>query len=303
MNEIIKHFDELKAANNIDDRIQLIGGEGDLPLIDVATGVGRGSIYLHGAHVSHWQPNGKEPVLFMSKASQYKADKAIRGGVPLVFPWFGAHATDKDKPSHGFARIRPWSLKDLQLDGEDAVISLLLEADDDTKKLWPHDFRAVFTARFGRQLAMTLRVTNIGKEPFLYEEAMHTYFTVSDIHHVTATGLANRTYIDQLDDCAKKTQSDEPICFAGETDNIFIDSPDTVNIHDGDTTISISKSGSQSTIVWNPWIDKSKRMADFGDDEWPNMLCIETANAKDNAVTLKPGDAHEMKAVVEVSEF
>lgn len=304
MKALLKQFDELKAANRIDDRIQLVGGETALPMIDIATDACRGSVYAHGGHVSHWQPMGREPVLFMSKVSHFSPGKPIRGGVPLVFPWFGGHATDKNKPSHGFARIRQWHLHDMQLEGDDAVITFTLAADDATRALWPHDFKAKFTVTFGQQLRMALRITNEDAQPFTFEAAMHTYFNVSDIHDVQVTGLAGRTYIDQLDGGAKKVQGDSPITFKNETDSIYIDSPGKVTVKDakGGRTIVIGKKGSHATIVWNPWTDKSQRMADFGDNEWPGMLCIETANAKSNAVTLGPGDAHEMVAEVGIGD-
>jgi glucose-6-phosphate 1-epimerase len=274
-------------------------GNGGLERVRVETGHVRAEIYLQGAHVTAWQPANQAPVLWVSRESQFRAGAPIRGGVPICFPWFAAHATDLSAPAHGFARLRAWRLADCSLDGDRVELRLALRDDDTTRRPpWPHPFAAEFRVSFGAQLSLALDVGNPGDRLLSFEAALHTYFAVSDIRRVTVTGLAGTAYLDKVQGLASKRQGDEPIAFDGETDRIFLDTEATCTIHDPGLRrkVRIAKRGSLSTIVWNPWIAKARAMPDFGDDEWPQMLCIETANVRDRAVRLEPGSHHTMSA-------
>jgi len=273
----------------------------------VTTPLAEAHVYLHGAHVTHYQPAGHPPVLFMSGKSWFQESKAIRGGVPLVFPWFGSHRDHREFPAHGFARTRPWTLRSVRQDADGVVeLSLALGPDDATRALWPHDFEVVYTVTIGSVLGLALAVRNTGSTPFVFEEALHTYLSVGDVRGVSVTGLGQRDYMDKLPSGRRLTQSGEPITITAETDRVYFGTADTVNVLDpqapgegGARTITISKEGSLATVVWNPWVAKAKAMPDFGDDEWPAMLCIETANVEEHAVTLKPGESHVMQAQVQ----
>lgn len=259
--------------------------------------------YLHGAHVTAWQPAGAAPVIWMSADSQFQADKPIRGGVPICFPWFAAHATDAAAPMHGFARLREWALSGAEdRDGEVHVTFGLTDDDTSHRSAWPHRFAASYRITIGDRLAMTLDVTNTGETPFTFEAALHSYFAVKDVRQVHVTGLAGTEYLDKVDGFARKRQDETPIAFAGETDRIYLDTESTCTIRDPGLrrAIEIAKTGSRSTIVWNPWIDRARAMPDFGDDEWPSMVCVETANVRDAAVRLEPGSHHRMAAVIAV---
>ena len=155
----------------------------------------------------------------------------------------------------------------------------------------------------GAALEMALEVVNTSPGDIRFEEALHTYLAVGDISRTTIDGLAGRTFIDKVDKAQRKTQPTGAFALNGETDRVYLDTPDTVTVNDGANgrKLVVSKSGSASTVVWNPWTAKAKAMADFGDDEWPGMLCIETANAADNAVTLAPGARHTMRATIAVA--
>jgi len=242
-------------------------------------------IYQHGAHVAHFQPRGQKPVLFMSAKSWFEPDKPIRGGVPICFPWFGPAKT----PAHGLARLRDWKIE--QTTANSMLFSLGLPP-----------FEAKFNVVVGSALRMTLEVRNTGTQPEQFEEALHTYLAVGDIRQVTVTGLENTDYLDNLTGLSRKNQGPEPIHFTGETDRVYLDTRATCVVNDPvlKRRLIIEKKGSDDTVVWNPWVAKAKAMPDFGDDEWPFMLCIETANCKQHAVTLAPGATHTMEAVVRV---
>ncbi len=279
-------------------------GAGGLPRLTVTSALAEAHVCLHGAHVTHFQPHGHAPVLFLSGRSSFAAGQPIRGGVPICFPWFGPRAGHPEAPAHGFARTMPWEVESLSVDGDQTVLAVLrLTANDAIRAHWPHDFILRHHIVIGQRLAMILEVENISREPFTYEAALHTYLAVADARTATVTGLENAAYRDKTDGLQMKTQPAEPLRFTGETDRVFENTRTTCALHDpsGGRHITVEKSGSATTVVWNPWIEKAAAMRDFGDDEWPRMACIETANAGANALTLAPGAKHSMRAVISVA--
>ena len=277
-------------------------GEGGLPRARITGPRGEAEIYLQGAHLTRWQPRGAaQPVLFMSSRAVFAPGKAIRGGVPLIFPWFGAHATDKSKPMHGFARSRPWRVTATEAapDGT-AAIELGLDDDEATRALWPHPFRARFRVTVGDALGMTLEVVNTGTAPFTFESALHTYLTVADVRTAGVRGLENTEFIDKVDHFTRKRLGTEPLKLTGETDRVFLGTRATCVVEDPGLRrrLSVDKTGSASTVVWNPWAAKCAEMADMGPDDWRSMICVETANASDDAVTVAPGARHVMTATI-----
>ena len=263
-----------------------------LPRVTVTAPGASAHVYLHGAHVTHYQPRRAAPVLFLSGQGHFAPDKPIRGGVPVIFPWFGPHPSDAGKPAHGWARTQPWTLRNVT-EGADGRVGLTLTLGQ------IDDFALTYRVRVGPELRLELEVQNVGHAPLKFEEALHTYLAVSDVRQVRVEGLHGRDYLDKVDAMKRKTQSGE-ITITGETDRVYLDTPDAVTVHDapGKRRVTVAKEGSASTVVWNPWVEKAKRMPDFGDDEWPRMLCIETANVAENAVTVAPGRRHVMRALV-----
>ena len=259
------------------------------PII-IQTPEAEAQIYTHGAHVAQFQPRGQKPVLFMSAKSWFEPGKPIRGGVPICFPWFGpgCGATPKT-PGHGLVRLQDWTVE--RTTANSILFSVALAP-----------WTARFSVEVGAALTMKLEVRNTGTKPEQFEEALHTYLAVGDIRQVTVTGLENADYLDNTVGMARKNQGAEPIRFTGETDRIYLDTRAACVVYDPvlKRRLIIEKSGSDATVVWNPWIAKAKAMPDFGDDEWPGMLCIETANCKQHAVTLAPGATHSMQAVIRV---
>lgn len=269
-------------------------GQGGLDRLVIDGPAATGEIYLQGAHLTSWVPKGQRPVLFMSSRSGFAPGKAIRGGVPIIFPWFGARSDGKPGPQHGFARTAIWELKNASLVNKtDVAVDFRMSAEG---------FEVRFGVTLGAQLEMVLEVTNAGAAEASFEEALHTYFAVSDVREVAVEGLTGTTYIDKTDGFKRKTLDAPQIRITKENDSVFLDTEATCTIKDPgwNRNIVVAKSGSRSTVVWNPWIEKTAGMSDMGPDDWKGMICIETANAADNAVKLAAGDTHRMTARVQV---
>ncbi len=261
----------------------------------VAAGGTDAEVFLQGAHLARLTRRG-EPLLFMSEQSAYRPGKALRGGIPLIFPWFGNHPTNPALPAHGFARTTDWTLEDVRREGEDTVLTFRLVATNETRAIWPHEFLLDYEIRIGEDLILTLRTENRGDSAFQYEEALHTYLAVGDIHQISVEGLAGTEYIDKTDAMQRKRMNERTLSITGETDSVYVNTTATCVVNDPvlRRRLVLEKEGSQSTVVWNPWQEKAKAFSDFGDDEWRGMVCIETANAAENALTLGPGESHQM---------
>ena len=264
-----------------------------LQRLRVATPSAVATVYLHGGHVTHYQPRGQSPVLFMSAESRFAPGQPIRGGVPVIFPWFGPHPFDPKAPAHGFARTTQWTLGDVTKDGDSVTVTLVMGSTSTVQLR--------YAVTVGTALGLSLTVENHDARALQFQEALHTYLAVSDVRQVSVKGLSGRDYVDKVDGMKRKTQPGL-IRITGETDRVYLDTPDDVTVEDPglNRRIIVAKEGSASTVVWNPWIEKAKKMPDFGDDEWPHMLCVETANVAENAVTLAPGASHTMRATVRV---
>lgn len=281
--------------------VRVVRGRGGLPAVQVDVPAGRGEVYLHGAHVTSWSPLDTE-VLWLSEAAVFAPGKAIRGGVPICFPWFAGGLDGTSTPAHGFARTTEWGLVGATTDGRWVELILALTDTEETRARWPHSFAADYRVRMGEdELALLLTVTNTGDEPFTFEEALHSYFSVDDIRSAQVEGLDGSRYLDMVPGADRGPHvQDGPITFTGETDRTFQGTAATALICDGKRAVTVARNGSDSAIVWNPWVDKSAAMSDFGDDEWTGMVCVETANAKADAVTLEPGAEHTMSAYISV---
>jgi glucose-6-phosphate 1-epimerase len=295
---------ELNQRFAIGGALQFETAPGGLIRAVIATPLAVAEIYLHGAHVTQWIPRGQQPVLFLSSRSLFAPDKAIRGGVPVIFPWFGPRADGKPGPAHGFARTTAWNVESARLLDTGAVeMAFGLAPNDESRALGFDQFAVRFTVTVGSELNMSLAVTNQGATSLIFEEALHTYFTVSDIRGVEVHGLEGTTYIDKTDSMQRKVQPDSPIRFAKETDQLHLNTTAASVIQDArwNRRIAIHKTGSNSTVVWNPWIAKTAALGDMAPDEWERMVCVETVNAADNAVTLAPGGTHQMTAAISIA--
>ena len=296
-------IEALNSQDAVEGRVEFGPGPGGLTVAELACPSGRARVALHGAHVLEYVPADAKPVLWVSGRSWFEPGKPIRGGIPVCWPWFGPHATGAELPAHGFARLEQWQVVAAAGDEQSASIVLALNDSQETRRLWHCGFALEMRVEIGEKLAVALEATNTGNEPFETTAALHSYFAVSDIAGVSIAGLDGCEYIDKMDHAARKTQRGD-VTFSGETDRVYAGTTADCVIDDPGMArrIRIASRGSRSTVVWNPWTAKAARMEDFGDDEWPGMVCVETANAGDDAVTLAPGASHTLKAIISLEQ-
>ncbi|ADW70713.1 D-hexose-6-phosphate mutarotase [Granulicella tundricola] len=269
-----------------------------LTRLQVKTPACTATVYLHGAHLTHWQPTGAQPVLFLSDRSDFAPDKAIRGGIPVCFPWFGPRAGGKPGPSHGFARIQPWEVAFAALSGENVHLTLTLGPTALSRSLGFDGFRVAYEMVLGKKLTLRLTVANYGEGMLKYEEALHTYFSIGEVRRTTIAGLESALFVDKTDGLKEKETPPEALILSGQTDRVFPENVSSTTIGDGPRTITINKSNSATTVVWNPWTEGSVTLKDLRPDAWPGFVCVETANTGEDAITLAPNDAHTMQAEI-----
>ena len=267
-------------------------------------------LYLQGAHLTRWQPAGQQPVLFLSERSSFTPGKAIRGGIPLIFPWFGGRTATAenqrtDGPSHGFARTSEWTLAFAALAGDEVHLTLTLSPNETTRALGYDHFQLVYELTLGAELRLQLTVANQGTSVLSFEEAFHTYLGVGDAQQISITGLSDTDYLDKTDDLKRKHQSDTLLRLTGETDRPYLNTVATLNLDDPilKRRITVCKANSKSTVIWNPWSELTAKLADMDPNGWLTMTCIETANVGPNAITLAPGQQHAMEAHLFVQTF
>jgi len=295
---------ELNHKFGIPGIAEVAEGNGGLPDVRVTTSAAAGEIYLHGGHVTSWKPTGQQDVLFVSAHSLWANGHAIRGGVPICFPWFGDKEGDAHAPAHGFVRTKSWQLESIETSGDAVTVTMFTESDQSTKKWWPADFRLAHRATFGPELVLELLMTNTGSTSLRFEEAMHAYHRVGDVTQARVSGLDGVAYLDKTDSYREKTQHGD-VVIESETDRVYLNTQHALDLRDSalQRRIQIAKENSLSTVVWNPWIEKGSELSDLGEDQWKQMLCIETSNVGKFAVELGPGQQHIMKAVVSLGHF
>ncbi len=274
-------------------------GSGGLPQVCISNNFATATISLHGAHLLSFIPRNQKDLLWVSDKSLFTTDRAIRGGIPICWPWFNAHPTDADKPSHGFARLSEWTVVSTKSLPDGATkISFELQSNDKTMQLWPYDFRAEYSVTVGDKLKVALTTHNTGRDAFTITSALHTYFSISNIENVTIHGLENSPFMDSLTDQIEI--EDMPLIIDREIDRVYL-------AHSGDCLIEdtglqrkirIGKQGSKSSVVWNPWIEKSERMSDFGNDEYKSMLCVESTNTHSDIIHIMPNQSHTLSATI-----
>jgi glucose-6-phosphate 1-epimerase len=279
--------------------MHVINGRGGLPMLQIQTPWSAAEIYLQGASVTHFQLHGEPPLLFLSEQSRFEKEAPIRGGIPIIFPWFGK--PEGRISQHGFARIRSWELVEVskQTDGS-VLVHLSLPASAELLAV-PLEYYVTV----GRTLMTELVITNFSDREFHCENCLHTYFTVGDIKQVSVAGLQGVEYLDSLDGRTRKQEMANAIRFTGEVDRVYVNTPHAVEIQDTALrrVIHVAKEGSASTVVWNPWIAKAKAMADFGDSEYQRMVCVESGNCTENALHLAAGQESRLKLIVSSASF
>ena len=271
-----------------------------VPIIDITGPNASARIAIQGGQVLEWQPIGQQPVLWVSKAAVYQVGKGVRGGVPVCWPWFGAG--EAGKPAHGFVRTRMWEVRATGQNDQGVFVKLGIADDADTHAIWDHAFDLELIVVAGKTLTMELVTHNTGSTPFTITDALHTYFCTGDIHKTQVSGLDNTAYLDKVLGFEQHIQQGA-VGFTGETDRVYLNTKAECIIEDNayQRKIHIDKSGSDSTVVWNPWADKEKGFADMASGEYQAMLCVETCNAATDTITVAPAQSHHLIAKISVS--
>lgn len=301
----MQSLDKLNKEFSINGHLEFKEGAGGLIVAEVNNESASAEIFLHGAQITSFKLQGQEEVIYLSPHSRFKPGVAIRGGIPISWPWFADNPTDKSKPAHGFARTSKWHVRETKKPSDsETEIRLGLTNSNDTLKLFEHRFylKVIFT--IGSQLNIELRTINIGSSEFTISSAFHSYYKVHDISDVSIQGLEDTAYIDKVDDFATKKQ-EGALKIMSETDRIYLNTQSDCVIEDPGLkrSLHIKKSGSSSTVVWNPWEEKAHDMKDLGAEEYKNFVCIETANVDENTVTIQPGEEHKVRMNVRVESM
>lgn len=291
---------QLNTQFGIEGQLNFREDASGLVVAEIDNGLATASLCLQGAHLMTWRPESQaEPVVWLSRDAKFAAGKSIRGGAPVCWPWFGAHASEASFPGHGFARTVPWNVIESGTEPGGATrLTLRLVESEKTRAQWPHDCTLDLTVIVGETLRMEMATENTGAEAFVIGEALHTYFRIGDIGAVRVTGLEGCDYWDKVGGSTLRKQ-DGAISFSGEIDRVYIDTAAECVIEDEQLKrrIHVAKSGSLSTVVWTPWTEKAGKMGDMGQpDGWREMVCIESANAIDNVVTVAAGTRHTLVA-------
>lgn len=279
--------------------LAICAGDGGFPLIRIENDHARASISAHGGQVLGYCPSQHDAdLLFVSGEARYQSGKAIRGGIPICWPWFGDDPEHRGRPAHGFVRTRGWRLlsTEARVDGS-TRLRLGTRDDPASRAVWPHAFALEIEVTVGESLEVALITHNTGEVPFTLTQALHTYFQVGDVREVQVFGLSDLDYLDKLAGGARTAQAG-PIVIDGPVDRIYLDATETLSIDDASLgrSIQIEPDGSRSAVVWNPWREQARAMADFADDEYLRMLCVETTNAAEDRVTVAPGEYRRLSS-------
>ncbi len=277
-------------------------GPGGLPLVELSSTHGSAVVALQGGHLLSWIPRGEQPVIWLSKDAKFAPGKSIRGGVPVCWPWFGPHSGEASFPAHGFARTVPWQVIAAEKYGDGGTrLVLSLEHNATTRRYWPFSSEVTLRISLAAALEIELITRNTGVTPITIGEALHTYFEVGNVREIAIRGLEDCEFVDKVD-CGKNKRQQGPVTFSGELDRVYLNTISDCLIDDPglNRRIRIQKRGSRSTVVWNPWHEKAAKMGDLGEQGYLNMVCVESANAADNTVSISAGDEHHLAAIYRV---
>lgn len=294
--------DELNEKFAIEGEIGFAELEGDLTFAMIANKYADANICLYGGQITAYRPQGTNNVLWMSPDSLFQEGKAIRGGIPVCFPWFGPHEEDSNLPQHGFARLMNWNVKEAKsLANGESLLCLELCSSQKTKAYWSYDFCAEMIFTIGQKLEVSLKVKNASDEELGYTCALHTYFNVSGIENIAIEGLQNTPYQNQLDG-KEYLQEEELLMISKPETRHYFNTEATCVIDDPlyGRQIIIEKEGSKNSTVWNPWEETCKEMGDMPDDGYESFVCLETVNKIDDIIQLAPGESHETKTIISI---
>lgn len=263
-------------------------------------------ISQQGAQILSYQQDDQPPLIWLSEQAAYKRGQGVRGGVPVCWPWFGnlqrnpqavqsMHLQPDTAPAHGLVRSLDWQLLGIDQHADGIQLEFVYNSTTQPLTDWPHTAELRLRVRLNERLHIQLSSRNLGDTPLAISQALHSYFAVSDIRHVAVESLHGCRYIETLEDWQQR-QQDGLLTFSGETDRIYLDTPAQLSIldHAWQRRIQLHSVGSNSAVLWNPWIDKAQRLSQFASDAWQGMLCIEHANVMDDIRVLNAGQQHQL---------
>lgn len=290
---------QLNAKYGIANQVEFIEGKGGLPFIKINNGYASALISVYAGQVLSFKPeNEPDDLMFVSDAAYYQSGKAIKGGAPVCWPWFGPDPEGLGRPAHGFVRNRLWSVAGTEATTEDEIMVVLNLMDSaETKAIWPPSFDLSLVVTVGDTLSLELITRNNGDRSFAITQALHTYFRIGDIRQVKVLGLENNKYLDKVDAGKEKIQKGA-VTITAEVDRIYTDVKRELIIDDAalGRQIQITNAGNKTAVVWNPWIDGCKKMADLKEDDYRRFLCVETANAAADIMNVDPGSETRLRA-------
>lgn len=292
---------ELNAKFAITGQMEFVEGKGKLPVALITSRHAKAEVSLYGAHVLSFVPDGQKDVLWLSPQSMFESGKPIRGGIPVCFPWFGPHATDSQKPMHGFARLQTWNVVEtFAFENGNVRIILSLKDNTETKALWPFDFYAKMIIEVGKKLDVTLCCTNTSTETIKVGGALHSYFSISNIANIDISGLKGCQYYAGFAKNISNPQDEETLKIVKEENRRYINHTDDCIIADPkwNRKMRVSKKGSKVTVVWNPYSETVKTMADIPVTGYQDFICVEAVNAYADIIDIEPGENHCLSTVL-----
>lgn len=296
----------MRHANSVSELLS-----GDLTCLVVNHPAAQASVALQGAQILYYIPSGRRPVIWLSEQAAYGTGQSVRGGVPVCWPWFGdlqknpARIREQydrsEAPAHGAVRSLLWRLDHVSESADGVTLLLSVPATAMQTALPSLHAHLQLEIFIGKILRLSLTTTAQGESPVAISQALHSYLAVSDIGSVSVSGLENVPFIDTLQDW-RIASSNVPVTFSGEVDRIYQGDIGTVRLVDPlwQREIAVQSQHSHSLVLWNPHIEKSKRLSQFSDDAWQRMLCVETANVMDDIVIIQPGEHHVLQVEISV---
>ncbi|WP_318484185.1 D-hexose-6-phosphate mutarotase [Photobacterium leiognathi] len=283
---------QLSTVNALSDHVTVCEYQG-ISIIRVIHPLAEAGISLHGGHLIWFKPASEKDIIWLSENAEFDTQKAIRGGIPVCWPWFGKAGT----PSHGFARTSQWTLQEHRENESGVIVSLQLEDNEETRALWPYKFNNVLTFEIGTELKVSLTSTNTDSQPWSYGGALHTYFDIADINNIEITGMGS-TYLDSTQQ-GKACEGGDVLTFTSETDRVYTQPEATITINDknNERNILVTNEGHNAAVIWNPWQELSISMGDMADNSFETMVCVEST-IHQPSIELAPGQSHTLATTV-----
>ena len=293
------NIDRLNADYGISNKAKFVEGKGGFPVIEIKNEYAQATISLYAGQVLSYKPvNQTQDMMFLSSQAYFTKGKAIKGGSPICWPWFGPDPEDKGRPNHGFVRNRMWDMREIEScqDGSTVVVMGLVDTPE-TRRIWNFAFDLAIAISIGSSLTIELTTRNTGDKAFEITQALHSYFRIGDISQVRVLNLEDTSYLDKVDGGKNKTQTGV-VTFNSECDRIYLDVPSQLVIDDMalGRKIKITAANSNTAIVWNPGSKVSANMADLGDLDYQKFVCVETANAANEVIKIAAGDDYNLTA-------